>query len=394
VGGSPVWSATKYVGLPNSLTVVLGDATPASTVVEPGTAGAPVLQFILLPAGANVTVTSVTLTASGTLDDASEVSSVSLHRDVNGNGRFEPGTDVPLGTPGTFTADDGTVTLSGLSRTIPAAGSEHWLAVVDLSAGAALGGTFRARIAAAGDVGVSGGPPAPTVFGPPIQGNPMIVGITGRIDVALGPNNPAAANVEAGSTGVELLHLSLTAGATEAIRVTGLAVKRTGSMAFFNGLVDLFLHADADGDGVFETGDTLLAGPAAILPGNGDTVGWNFDVTIPASGTATWFVVADFAPMISAGDTLGLALTDGAHVTATGCTTSNPVQVEGVPVVGEQMTVTAPPTAVENREDHHMGCGGHPGFAAPAGTASTALLFLAFALFASALRGRNAQRRA
>ncbi|MHC4599502.1 MAG: hypothetical protein ACYS47_10895 [Planctomycetota bacterium] len=192
VVGTPVWSATKYVGIPNDLIVAVGDDTP-SGIVEPGTAAAPVFQFALAPAGANVTVTSVTLAASGTLDDASEVLSVSLYRDVNANGRFEPGTDAPLGVPSSFAVDDGTVTFSGLSRTVPAGGSDHWLVVYDLSPDAIIGRTFRVEIAAAGDVGISGGPPVPTVSGPPIQGR--------ELTVEIAPDEGSTSNTHHGGCG-------------------------------------------------------------------------------------------------------------------------------------------------------------------------------------------------
>jgi hypothetical protein len=383
VVGTPVWSATKNVGIPNGLTVFSGTSTPASTCLEPGTSGAPAFQFALAADGVNVGVTSVTLTASGTLDDATEVAAVSLYRDVNSNGLFESGTDTLLGAPGTYSLDDGTVTFSGLSQTVPAGGSDLWLVVYDIQPGATVGGTFSVGIATTADVAVLGGPPLPPVIGPPIQGNEMVVGYVGSLTVASGPNNPAAAAVVGGSTGVELLHLALTASADEAIHISSLEVQLTGNLPPSS--ISLFLYADANGDSAFDGGDTFLAGPAGTVPGIGVHLAWFFSETIPPAGSVTWFVVAEISATAGPGNTTGVTLSNGDDIVARGSISSAAIPADGAPVVGETMTVEAPPGS-GGSVTHRGGCGGHASFTSAAGT-GLALLFLAFTLFLSFMKG-------
>jgi len=298
---------------------------------------------------------------------------------------------MPLGAPGSYTADNGTVTISGLSRMIPAGGSDHWLVLYDLQAGALVGRTFRVGIAAAGDVAVTGGPPAPTVSGPPIQGRQMTVGDFWDLEVAPGVDNPGAAGVPAGTAGKEVLHLALTTSIAESILVSRLALKALGTMTTPCEYVSLILYADTNSHGAYDTGDALLYGPAGFIPGSGIALFWPLNEKIQAAWTVTWFVVADITADAPVGSTIGVTLEGAADIVATGCNTANTILAGGVPVVGELMTVLEPLPGTVPSETHRGGCGGHPASASPGGTAGLAMLFLAFALFVASMKRRMAK---
>jgi hypothetical protein len=93
---------------------------PASSLVGAGVRHA-ILAFRLESqnSAANVTVTGVTVTASGTIDESVDVLGLAVIQDANGNGRFDQGEAV-LGTRNapSFTQNDGTATITVNGLTI------------------------------------------------------------------------------------------------------------------------------------------------------------------------------------------------------------------------------------------------------------------------------------
>jgi hypothetical protein len=103
------------------VTVALGGSTPPSHTVAAGASDVPMIEFLVTPASQQ-TVTSVTVQASGTGDEQTDVTAVKLYIDKNANGAVDAG-DSLIAT-GTFAANDGTVTLAvnpGLAITAPTA---------------------------------------------------------------------------------------------------------------------------------------------------------------------------------------------------------------------------------------------------------------------------------
>ncbi|MHC5080956.1 MAG: hypothetical protein ACYTHN_18245 [Planctomycetota bacterium] len=346
------------------------------------------MQFALSAVGGNIVVEALTLTGSGSGDDGSDVAGVSLYRDTNSNGILDTGTDILLGGSGAYGADNGTVTFSGLSRTIPSGGSELWLVVYDFHPSAICGRNFTVSIASSNDVAVSGGPPAPSVNGPPVTSAPMTTGDFGTLHVALGAGNPAASDVAAGAEGVEILHLSLTAGNGESIRVSRLAVKAIGTMGNPEANVSVSLYADANGNGVYDADDRFLYGPANFIAATQTALLWDLQETILATQTVTWFVLANLSDAAPVGETIGLCVEQSDDIQATGCTSGNAITATGTPVVGEMMTVISASGTSNGSQTHRAGCGGGAGGPSSAGGVfGCALLFLA--LFLLARRGRR-----
>jgi hypothetical protein len=103
------------------VTVALGGSTPPSHTVAAGASDVPMIEFLVTPASQQ-TITGVTVQASGTGNEQTDVTAVKLYIDKNSNGAVDAGDSVVA--TGTFAANDGTVTLAvnpGLVITTPTA---------------------------------------------------------------------------------------------------------------------------------------------------------------------------------------------------------------------------------------------------------------------------------
>ncbi|HEV7706101.1 MAG TPA: hypothetical protein VGO46_17520 [Gemmatimonadaceae bacterium] len=103
------------------VTVAIGGATPPSHTVAAGSSNVPMIEFLLTPASQQ-TVTSVTVQASGTGNEQTDVTAVNLYVDKNSNGSVDANDS--LVATGSFAANDGTATLAvnpGLAITAPTA---------------------------------------------------------------------------------------------------------------------------------------------------------------------------------------------------------------------------------------------------------------------------------
>ncbi|MGH8103213.1 MAG: Ig-like domain-containing protein [bacterium] len=124
---------------PNSFTVSQGalglskgaNSPPASTTALKGQTDRPMLQLAMtaLPVE-DVHATRIQLTASGDGNDVSDISSVKVWLDANGNGQKDAG-DSLLGS-GTYTANNGAAAIA-LNRTITKGTSESWLVTYDVA---------------------------------------------------------------------------------------------------------------------------------------------------------------------------------------------------------------------------------------------------------------------
>ncbi|MCR4315319.1 MAG: chitobiase/beta-hexosaminidase C-terminal domain-containing protein [Planctomycetes bacterium] len=134
-------------------TVVTGlDNPDANAAVEPNAQGFTMMQFLIKAGIAeDTTIDQIVVASSGSGHDVNELapSGVSLVEDVNGNGVYDSGTDIVLGTPGTYSADDGTVIFSGLSYTIPSGATKAFIVIYNFSS-AVTGNGFAASIADGG----------------------------------------------------------------------------------------------------------------------------------------------------------------------------------------------------------------------------------------------------
>jgi hypothetical protein len=120
------------------------DVTPPATAA-PGSTGIVVLPLRLRALNASIAVTSLAITASGSLNDAAGVTSAELRRDFDGDGVLSAA-DALLSGLATFSSDDGSLAF-GLDAVIASGETERWLVVYALSGAAPAGATFAARVA-------------------------------------------------------------------------------------------------------------------------------------------------------------------------------------------------------------------------------------------------------
>jgi len=141
-------------GSPDTLTHVLTDVAPAT--VAPFERGIPFgqLQVDVLPGpgGNRVDVTGLNLQRLGTATDA-DVGTVLVVHDRNGNGAFDGGVDLSLGS-GTFTGGQAWITFDMLGDGVAVSGGtpEDLLLLMDIDPAAMAGRTVGLRIAAVADL--------------------------------------------------------------------------------------------------------------------------------------------------------------------------------------------------------------------------------------------------
>jgi hypothetical protein len=105
----------------------------------------PVLPFTVAALNADASILSLKFDAQGTLDDLAHVTAVKVYRDNNKNG-IPDAADSLISAAGTFTADNGSVTLTVSGSDLSANSPQQWLLVYETSASAPVGATFSARL--------------------------------------------------------------------------------------------------------------------------------------------------------------------------------------------------------------------------------------------------------
>lgn len=150
-GNAATDSLTVTYDTPPLLVVRAGRALTAGQFA-PGAVRVPAFQVELAAgSGDDVDVRAIRFGASGTLDDAANVTEVRLFEDTDADGRVDAA-ERAIATGGRYGTDDGTVFFGGLSERIAAGTSVFWIAAYDLAAAAPDGATFATAVEQSGDV--------------------------------------------------------------------------------------------------------------------------------------------------------------------------------------------------------------------------------------------------
>jgi hypothetical protein len=342
------------------------------------------MLHLALAAGAaeGVRVQSLTVHATGSGNDAAELGTVTLWRDVDGNGFADAGE--PSAGTGTFTADEGTVTFTLTSEPAIAAGTTAWyLAAVDVRPAAMPGNGFAFSLTPSADVSAVGDSTstAAEVSGTAVSGGEKTVATSGAGSLSLsrGANSPAPGEVPAPAAGVPMLQVSLAASSLEGVSVTRVRVGSSGTGDESRGVVAR-LYLDVNGDGAVSASDLPLGTAVPVLTDDGYAVFGGLSLTVPAGTRATLLVAFDFGGDRSAG-TYGAAVDADADVEATGAVSGLGIMPTGAPVSGSTKEVVSP----GGLEPAYFigGCGGPVG---PAG-------WVAWVLLAAGLAGLRALRK-
>jgi hypothetical protein len=136
-----------------------------------------------------------------------------------------------------------------------------------------------------------------------------------------------------------MLHLRLSAGSAEGIRLQSLAVHASGSGNDAVELGTVALWRDADGNGLVDAGD-VSAGTGAFAMDDGSV---SFDLSaepvIPAGGTALYLAAVSLKAGALSGSTFSFTTAPAGDVSAKGSSTSTPVTPSGGAVAGGPVTV-------------------------------------------------------
>lgn len=400
IGASP-WTAGS-----NGLVVALqsGHCTVSSPTtiglfddITPSQTG---LNFMVLDVEADTTsdsrIETITLTASGTGDDSTDVTGVSLYLDVDADGAYTAGTDTLLDGPATFSADDGTATLSGISRTLTAGASETWLLVVDFAGTASGGDTFEfnlttnpASIDAVFDA--TGYPMAVSLLSATTTTYTVFETTTpGILTASLAANTPADASAGPDATGLVMAAVTLTAGERESVDLSWIEISGYGTGDESAGVSKVTLAEDIDADGQYTAGTDRLLGTAGAFAVNDGSVTFLLaGESITAMNAMRVLVIYDLSGGAGNGETFSASLDAGA-IGALGQTSGLSVLIDGLPIDGRTLTIDAPPSS-GGGGGSSSGCGQGSGSASPLG--ALVPLFV-LALIAAALRRRTVRQTA
>ncbi|MCK6550923.1 hypothetical protein L6R52_34110, partial [Myxococcota bacterium] len=329
----PIVGGTRT--LLGGLSLTLATESPAATNRQPGTADVPVIAVVLAAEGESFTVSSVRITAAGTLADSTGVVRAELWRDV-GTAGVRDAADTLLSTA-VFTGDDGTALFTiAPGRVIAPSASERWLVTYDLAASVLPGRTFRASIAA-GDVVATGtlsGAATPT--GLPLSGNTHAIG--GTLEVALAPTSPAGGTLAPGQLDAVMASLRLTA-VLEVVTISSITLSASGTGNELLGISQAELWVDTDRDGLLDAIGDLSLGTVPGFTANDGTITFAITPrTIAAGASEDWLVVYDVGRSPQAGETFQLALAQDTHVGASAPSGVLP-RISGAPVNASARTV-------------------------------------------------------
>lgn len=300
IAGLPVQSTNVEI-LAADVLAVTNDPGQAPGLAARGAVGVPVDLLTFETNGATVTVNELSVELRGT-GTAQDVLRVYLRID-DGNGVYDPATDVALGPVATFPAS-GPAVFRGLGYTATAAGGSVWIAF-DVSPTATIGAEIGTRIASNASVVVSGG----SVFGGTFPLDSGLVRIRGPLLTARA-TDLAPAQVPIGRVNVPMLRLEMSVDAGQTT-VVGLAVDKRGSSPSDADVSAVKLYRDADADRTWSSADQLLDASIFVA---GTTVFGPINVVVASADPIELFVVLDIAASATVGSTVGVELRDETYV--------------------------------------------------------------------------------
>lgn len=325
ITGLPVGSGNVLIAGATVLTVT---NTPG---VAPGSAGqnqpnVPIDLLRLSTNGPAMTVSAVTVTLAGTGAPA-DVASVSLHLD-NGDGLYEPALDPVRGSPTTFTSG-GLAVFTGLALPIDSTGRALWI-VYDISASALVGDRVGSSLPSNASIAVLSG----SVYNGTFPLDSALVRISGPI-LTVTWRNLAPAQAIQGRTNLPMLELTLSVDFGQST-VSGFRIDKRGTSTLDTDVPFAKIWLDANGDGIFDSGDLLLGSQGFV---GGTTVIGGLSLSVGASRPRTLFVTFDIAATATPGVTVSARLATPAYVSVDASTT---VRNENFPVISAAVLIAAP----------------------------------------------------
>ena len=325
---SETTNVTTIAGTP-SVTLADNGTQIAAGNVAAGTTDHVLHTFSLAVSTANATLTGVSFTSAGTYA-AADLDNFKVYYSED-NSLATTGDNTLLGTISTDLGT-GTHSLSLLNQAIDAGDTGYIFITADIDTAAAAGKTVYISPAIDTD---------DVTFASANKSGSTTAGgaqtITAAVTISLHASSPAAGNLAAGTANAVLFGFTLTP-ASGSFDFTGLVVDIAGT-ADSGDLSGFEIVYDADGDGVFDGGESVVSDTKAI----GATITFVMSGQTGLSAARSYLLIADVAAAPTAGRTI-TASVDTVDVTTTGTESGD---ADGA----EQTIITAPsittPTAAD-----------------------------------------------
>jgi len=118
------------------------------------------------------------------------------------------------------------------------------------------------------------------------------VSATGTLVLDEGTNNPDARNIASDETGLTMLQLEITAGATEAVDISSVTFSTTGTGDESADLTSARIFQDVNSNGDYDLGiDSQIGSTLSSFTDDGDLVFSGLSEQISAGGTENWLVI-------------------------------------------------------------------------------------------------------
>ncbi len=337
-----VTGTTTAAGVPSTVmngitiqtpTVTYTDGSAASAATAYPASGNYVLQKFTAAyaAGPANSITSITVGAQGSGNDATAYSSVQLYLDSNTNGTYDVGTDTLLNSQSAFAADNGNVVFT-ISEAYTPSVSKTFFVVVAFNNVPTAGNTFQCRVSAAtyGYTGTtSTSLPAPAAFTAGLTISQPAYNVT--------DNSPATqGNAYLGGSNylMQSFTIAYPSGPTNTLTGITLTAGGTGNDQSHYSAVELY--RDANANGTYDVGvDALVASQTSFAADNGTltfTLG-GADAQFTAGTSRQYFVVVAYNTAGTTNTTFVTQLT-GISGTSFGATLSGVPSPAGGPCPG------------------------------------------------------------
>jgi len=283
---------------------VFANAAPAAAAQGSQTA---FVRIQLNTAAGSAPWSSLVVSGLGT-DLASDVNGVSVWRDANDDGLFEPGTDVEISNAGqNFTSGVATVTFTSSENltTTP----KNYFVVFNINSQALGGDDLQAEISSATAFNFSGqnwNVQTSTAL-PFISSQTVITASTAT--VTLTPYSDAPTAASPGQNDVPVLRITGQTG-SGTVKISSIVFHLAGN-APSNSVSSIALYRDANGDGIFESGtDSLVSSGLDDFVNGVATVAFTSSASSAtvSDSPAIFFAVMGLSGGAPIGDTLGLQL--------------------------------------------------------------------------------------
>jgi len=330
------------VKVPTVLTVRAGPNNPADTNISADQKGLVLLHILMEVQGQSpVYVSQITLHATGSADEVTDVDTLYLYFDTNGSQDFEVASDYLIAA-GTFNTDDGYVTFV-LSQPVMVTETRSvvFFVLADLSGHAANGDTFSLSLNTAGDVlsnlNSAGGR---RIFaqGLPLTSATFTVPTGGaELNFLSGTNPPPSTQTVRGHPQIPAMQFRLYAR-VDGVYLSSVKLHLNGSATAIS-TVSLWLDADENGyisgqdvkikDGQFNASKEVVLSTGTFA--------------LPKRAMRTFLVTFDMAPTVSAGVSVSCYINDFSDIQTTASVMSGSVPYSGATVSvrdGGRLTIT------------------------------------------------------